>query len=72
MSRPTIPHCDICGAQKSDVNYWYVITPTTKEFRISPAGASVAPLPKPAQDVCGRGCAAVALSVWMGKSRGER
>lgn len=63
MSTVQVTECDVCGAQKKEVNHWYKVWICCGEFRSAPAHliANSDHLP----DVCGRECASKLFSRFL-------
>ena len=73
MSRPTVPTCDECGAQKKETNHWWAmhVRPAHLNF---PAGIELTTfedcpgLEGTVLDLCSEQCVTRAIGKWM---RGE-
>lgn len=51
--------CDVCGAEKKEVNHWFKVRQTEVGLIFS------APSSKTGKDVCGQACAHKLLDRWM-------
>jgi len=68
MSRPTVPTCDECGAQKKETNHWWVLVRTVATVQLWPHDVLQKEYGEGCFDLCSEQCVTRAIGKWM---RGE-